>query len=58
MNKKEWLKIIEFVVVNGAILLNPEAVVLIFLLKLCFQVWAALPKETVEQQPSQEEALG
>ncbi|MEO1209331.1 MAG: hypothetical protein AAFX78_07290 [Cyanobacteria bacterium J06638_20] len=52
--KNQWLKTIEFIVVNGAILINPEATLLILLLKFCFQVWAALPEETVEKQPSQE----
>lgn len=37
-NKEKWLTVIEFVVVNLATWLNPEAGLLIFLLKLCFLI--------------------
>jgi hypothetical protein len=41
-NKKKWLKVIEFTVVGIATWLNPSAGVLLFLLKLCFQILATL----------------
>jgi len=44
-NKKKWLKIIEFSVVGAATWLNPTAGGLLFLLKLCFQILAALQKD-------------
>lgn len=42
-SKEKWLKVIEFVVVGIATWLNPNSGFLLFLLKLCFQVLAALP---------------
>ncbi|MEO8891331.1 MAG: hypothetical protein ABI417_07325 [Coleofasciculaceae cyanobacterium] len=47
-NQKKWLKVIEFTVVGIATWLNPSAGVLLFLLKLCFQILAAL--QTDEQE--------
>lgn len=44
-NKKKWLKVIEFTVVGIATWLNPSAGGLLFLLKLCFQILAALQKD-------------
>lgn len=44
-NKKKWLKVIEFTVVGTATWLNPSAGGLLFLLKLCFQILAALQKD-------------
>lgn len=44
-NKKKWLKVIEFAVVSAATWLNPQAGILLFLLKLCFQILIALQKE-------------
>jgi hypothetical protein len=44
-NKKKWLKVIEFTVVGVATWLNPQAGFLLFLLKLCFQILAALQKD-------------
>lgn len=44
-NKKKWLKVIEFTVVGVAIWLNPQAGFLLFLLRLCFQILAALQKD-------------
>lgn len=41
-NQKKWLKVIEFTVVGIATWLNPSAGGLLFLLKLCFQILAAL----------------
>jgi hypothetical protein len=43
-NKKKWLKVIEFTIVGIATWLNPSAGGLLFLLKLCFQILAALQK--------------
>lgn len=44
-NKKKWLNVIEFAVVGIATWLNPQAAPLLFLLRLCFQILAALQKE-------------
>ena len=44
-NKKKWLKVIEFAVVGVATWLNPHAEFLLFLLRLCFQILAALQKD-------------
>jgi hypothetical protein len=44
-NKKKWLKVIEFAVVGAAAWLDPTAGGLLFLLKLCFQILAALQKD-------------
>ncbi len=46
-NKKKWLKVIEFAVMGVATWLNPHAGFLLFLLRLCFQILAAL--QTDEQ---------
>lgn len=48
-NKKQWLKVIEFTVVGIATWLNPSAGGLLFLLKLCFQILAALQKDDEEK---------
>lgn len=44
-NKKKWLKVTEFTVVCVATWLNPQAGFLLFLLRLCFQILAALQKD-------------
>jgi hypothetical protein len=44
-NKKQWLKVIEFAIVGSATWLDPSAGGLLFLLKLCFQILAALQKD-------------
>ena len=44
-NKKKWLKVIEFAIFGFALWLNPSASLLIFLLKLCFQILYALQKD-------------
>ena len=44
-NKKQWLKVTEFTVVGVATWLNPQAGFLLFLLRLCFQILAALQKD-------------
>jgi hypothetical protein len=44
-NKKKWLKVIEFTLVGVATWLNPQAGFLLFLLRLCFQILAALHKD-------------
>jgi hypothetical protein len=44
-NKKKLLKVTEFAVVGVATWLNPQAGFLLFLLKLCFQILAALQKD-------------
>ena len=44
-NKKKWLKVVEFAIVGFALWLNPSASLLIFLLKLCFQILYALQKD-------------
>ncbi|WP_333435924.1 hypothetical protein [Microcoleus sp. D2_18a_D3] len=44
-NKKKWLKVIEFTVVGVATWFNPQAGFLLFLLRLCFQILAALQKD-------------
>ncbi|MDY7013878.1 MAG: hypothetical protein SVX43_09840 [Cyanobacteriota bacterium] len=42
---RQWLKFVELVAVGWAVWLNPEAGLLIFLLKICFQVLAVLQGE-------------
>jgi hypothetical protein len=44
-HNKKWLKVIEFTVVGVATWLNPQAGFLLFLLRLCFQILAALQKD-------------
>lgn len=44
-NKKKWIKLSEFAVVGVATCLNPHAGLLLFLLKLCFQILTALQKD-------------
>ncbi len=44
-NKNKWLKVIEFTTVGVATWLNPQAGFLLFLLRLCFQILAALQKD-------------
>ena len=48
-NKKKWLKVIEFSVVGIATWLNPHAGFLLFLLRLCFQILAALQKDELSE---------
>ncbi len=48
-NKKKWIKVIEFAVVGVATCLNPHAGLLLFLLKLCFQILTALQKDETSQ---------
>jgi len=43
--KKKWLKVVEFAIVGFALWLNPSASLLIFLLKLCFQILHTLQKD-------------
>jgi hypothetical protein len=46
-NFKKWRKVIEFAVVSLATWLNPEAGLLLFLLKLCFQIlWTLQDKNS------------
>ena len=46
-NFKKWRKVIEFAVVSSATWLNPEAGLLLFLLKLCFQIlWTLQDKNS------------
>jgi hypothetical protein len=47
-NRKKWLKVIEFAIVGLATWLNPSAGLLLFLLRLCFQILAALQKDETE----------
>lgn len=55
-NKKKWIKVSEFAVVGVATCLNPHAGLLLFLLKLCFQILTALqkddPSETDKDKPT------
>ena len=44
-DKKKWLKVIEFAIVGFALWLNPSASLLLFLLKLCFQILHSLQKD-------------
>lgn len=44
-HKKKLFKVIEFTVVGVATWLNPHAGFLVFLLRLCFQILAALQKD-------------
>lgn len=53
-HKKKWLKIIEFTVVGVATWLNPHAGFLLFLLRLCFQILAALQKDEVSETDKDE----
>lgn len=48
-NKQKWLKVIEFIVVSFATWLDPSAGGLLFLLKLCFFILAAVQKEEPDQ---------
>ncbi|MEG4348630.1 hypothetical protein QUA74_02660 [Microcoleus sp. LAD1_D3] len=54
-HKKKWLKIIEFTVVGVATWLNPHAGFLLFLLRLCFQILAALQKDEVSETDKDEQ---
>jgi len=45
INKKKWLKVVEFTIVSLALWLNPSASLLILLLKICFQILYALQKD-------------
>ena len=46
-NLKKWRKVTEFAVVSLATWLNPEAGLLLFLLKLCFQIlWTLQDKNS------------
>ncbi|MEX0268024.1 hypothetical protein AB3R30_02665 [Leptolyngbyaceae cyanobacterium UHCC 1019] len=49
-NKKKWLEVTAFAVVGTATLINPQAGVLLFLLRLCFHVLAALQREDSDQE--------
>jgi hypothetical protein len=53
-NKQKWLKVIEFAVVGAATWLDPTAGGLLFLLKLCFQILAALQKDEQGQTDKSE----
>jgi hypothetical protein len=48
-DKKKWLKVIKFAVVSLATWLNPQAVLLLILLEVCFLILLALQKD--EEQP-------
>lgn len=48
-NKKKWLKVSEFAMVGVATWLNPHAGFLLFLLRLCFQILAALQKDEPDE---------
>lgn len=49
-NKKKWLELTAFAVVGTATLINPQAGGLLFLLRLCFHILAALQREDSDQQ--------
>ncbi len=49
LNKKKWLKVIKFAVVSLATWLNPQAVLLLILLEVCFLILLALQED--EEQP-------
>jgi hypothetical protein len=53
-NKKKWLKVTEFAVVGVATWLNPHAGLLLFLLKLCFQILTALQKDDPSETDKEE----
>lgn len=53
-NKQKWLKVIEFAVVGAATWLNPSAGGLLLLLKLCFQILAALQQDDEKANPNAE----
>jgi hypothetical protein len=44
-NKKKWLKAIEFAAVGFATWINPQAGLLIFLLKFCFLILQLLQED-------------
>jgi hypothetical protein len=48
-NKKKLLKVTEFAVVGVATCLNPQAGLLLFMLKLCFQILTALQKDETSE---------
>ena len=48
-NKKKWLKVIEFTVVGFAAWLNPSAGLLLLLLRVCFQLLAALQEDKQDE---------
>jgi hypothetical protein len=50
-NKNKWLKVIEFAVVSAASWLDPSTGGLLLLLKLCFQILAALQPD--DEHPKQ-----
>lgn len=49
-NKEKWLPVIEFIVVNLATWLSPDAGLLIFLLKLCFLILRNLQEDKDDKE--------
>jgi len=54
-DKKKWLKVIKFAVVSLATWLNPQAVLLLILLELCFLILLALQQDQAQSKPDQED---
>jgi len=50
-NKTKWLKVIKFAIVGAASWLNPQAVLLLLLLELCFLVLIALREDSSQSKP-------
>ena len=55
LNKTKWLKVIKFAIVGVATWLNPQAILLLLLLELCFLILIAL-REGDSQPKSLSEA--
>jgi hypothetical protein len=53
-NKTKWLKVIKVAIVGVATWLNPQAVLLLLLLELCFLVLIALREDDNQPKPLSE----
>ena len=53
-NETKWLKVIKFEIVGAASWLNPQAVLLLLLLELCFLVLIALRESDSQPKPLSE----
>ena len=53
-NETKWLKVIKFAIVGVASWLNPQAVLLLLLLELCFLVLIALREGDSQTKPLSE----
>lgn len=52
--KKKWLKVSKFAIVSLATWLNPQAVLLLILLEICFLLLLALQEDEDQSNPARE----